>query len=327
MKNLPHDFIDYVAKVAGLSATWGKSLSKPLPQYLSRQYALREVIINGQKFLGILLTDNSEFRPATFEKHLRQLMAVANGVNDYCLVAQSLPGYVRRRLVERRIPFVVPGQQMHWPALGLAARARKTFKNPVPVEALSPAAQMVVLYALNGHITGPVTPKTLAKNLGYAHMTMSRALDEIEANELGRVTRQGRERLLDFPVERRDLWQSALPYMRSPVGKSMRIKQNDLPAKNRIKAGQTALADWSLLVAPAEPVYAMDRRAWKDIDRTIEKIPVPDDGTCRVQIWRYAPALLTKGEIVDPFSLYLSLGEEADERVASAAEDMMEQVL
>ncbi|ABW66042.1 hypothetical protein [Desulfosudis oleivorans] len=327
MKNLPHDFEDYVKKVAGLSVTWGAPVPRALPQYLARQYALHEVIVGKRIFLGILLKDNSEFKPAAFVKHLRQLLADSGGQEGYCLFARDLPGYIRRRLVERQIPFVTPGQQMYWPALGLAAQARKTGKMPVPVEALSPAAQAVVIYALNGKITGPVTPKVLAGVLGYAGMTMSRALDEIEANNVGRVARQGRERLLDFPGERRDLWQAALPYLRSPVRKTTRIREKAWPVKSRIKAGQTALAELSMLVAPAEPVYAIGRQAWKKQAKSIERIPVEDEGTCRVEIWRYDPALFAEGGRVDPFSLYLSLREEQDERVESAAEKMVEQVL
>lgn len=324
MEKLACQFVEYVSKVAGLPATWGTPVSKPLPQYLAQQYTLQEVTIGGRTFLGILLKDGADFRPAAFVKHLRQIMPSNTDLEGYCLIVQDLPGYTRRRLVERQIPFVMPGYQMYWPELGLAAQSRKTKKTAVPVETLSPAAQAVLIYALNGNITAPVTPKILAKKLGYAGMTMTRALDEIEANDLGQITRDGRERLLDFPGGRRTLWQAALPYMRKPVRETVRIRENQLPPNLRTKAGETALADLSMLVPPKEPTYALGRQNWKKLAGRIELIPVEDTGTCRIQLWRYDPALFVQDGRVDHFSLYLSLRDEEDERVEAALEEMME---
>ncbi len=327
MENLAQQFTAYISKVAGLPATWGTVVPRALPQYLSQQYALREVIVGGRAFLGILLKDAQNFRPAVFEKHLRQIMRNDISLDAYCLVASELPGYTRRRLVERQIPFVVPGQQMYWPELGVAAQARKTARTFVKPETLTPAAQAVLIYALNGNIKAPVTPKALADQLSYAGMSMTRVLDEIEARGLGRVSREGRERLLDFGKDRRILWQEALPYLRTPVRKTVRIKEELLSPDLQIKAGETALAERSMLVPPREPVYALGRRNWKKLVKRVEQIPVEDVGTCRIQLWRYDPALFLKNGPVDPFSLYLSLQDEEDERLEMALGEMMEKTV
>ena len=327
METLAHQFIEYISKLAGLPATWGGAESRPLPQYLNQQYALQEIKIGGHVFMGILLKDAGNFRPAAFEKHLRKIMINNTPFDGFCLIASELPGYTRRRLVERQIPFVVPGQQMYWPALGVAAQTKKTARTFVKPEALTPAAQAVLIHALNGKITTPITPKELAVQLEYAGMSMTRALDEIEGNDLGRITREGRERLLDFAKNRRTLWQGALPYLRTPVRKTIRIKEDHLPPDLKIKAGETALADRSMLAPPKEPVYVLGRQNWKKLAESIEQIPVEDDGTCRIQLWRYDPALFMKNGCVDPFSLYLSLKDEEDERLEMALAEMMEKIL
>lgn len=326
MENLTHQFIGYISKVAGLPVTWGEALSKPLPQFLNQQYALRKLTVGKRAFLGILLKDTDNFRPAAFEKHLRQIMA-NDAFDGFCLIAQGLPAYTRRRLTERQIPFVVPGQQLYWPELGVAAQAKKTARTIVKPEALTPAAQAVLIYALNDEIKTPITPKDLAGKLVYTGMSMTRALDEIEANGLGWITREGRERLLDFPTDARTLWQKALPYLRTPVRKKTRIKEDHLPPDHRIEAGETALADLSMLVPPNEPVYALGRRDWKKLADRVEQIPVEDTGTCRIELWRYDPALFVKNNRVDPFSLYLSLQDEEDERLEMALAEMMEKIL
>lgn len=326
METLPQQFIGYISKLAGMPVTWGETVSRPLPHYLNQQYALRKLTVGKREFLGIMLKDTADFRPAAFEKHLRQIMA-NNAFDGFCLIAPELPGYTRRRLIERQIPFVVPGQQIYWPELGVAAQARKTARAPAKTEALTPAAQAVLIDALNGGIKTPTTPKELADKLGYAGMSMTRALDEIEGNGLGRITRKGRERLLDFPTDGRTLWQKALPYLRTPVRKTIRIKEDRLPPDHRMKAGETALADLSMLVPPNEPVYALGRRDWKKLADRVEQIPVEDTGTCRIELWRYAPELVAKSNRVDPFSLYLSLQHEEDERLEMALAEMMEKIL
>ncbi|OGQ95523.1 MAG: hypothetical protein A2521_07640 [Deltaproteobacteria bacterium RIFOXYD12_FULL_57_12] len=326
MEKLANQFVKYVSEVAGQPATWRPRASEHLPLYLTQQYTQCEITIGRRSFLGILLADSASFRPATFEKHLRQIMVGATDVEGYCLVAEALPAYLRQRLVERKIPFVVPGQQLYWPELGLAVQARKKKQTPVAVAIVSPATQAVLICALTGGIPAPITPKSLAEKLGYTTMTMTRALDEIEANALGQVERNGRERLLNFPAGRRALWPAALPYLRNPVRETVRIRESQLLLKLRIQAGETALGGLSMLVPPKEPVYALGAQAWKKIASRVEQIPVEDTGTCRVQLWCYPPELFARDGQVDCFSLYLSLRAEEDARVEAALEEMMEKM-
>jgi len=222
------------------------------------------------------------------------------------------------------VPFVVPGRQMFWPELGLAAQARKWKGAPLPVDAVRPATQTVLIGALTGILPVRATPKILAQTLGYTNMTMSRAVDEIEANDLGRVERDGRERLLAFPQDRRELWRRALPYLRDPVHKTVRVERGSFPEETLIRAGETALAALSMLAPPSEPVFALGRQAWKEATSLAQQVPVQDAGTCRVQMWRYDPLLFARDRSVDRFSLYLSLRDEADERVGAALDEMME---
>lgn len=326
MERFSQYFVEYIFEMAGLPAALGRPVPTDLPQYLKQRYSLYEVAIDRRWFLGILLEDSTDFRPATFEKHLRQIIQRTDNYEGYCLVAEALPGYVRKRLVERKIPFVVPGLQMFWPELGLAIQSRKAKLELAPVEVVSPATQAVLVLALSGGITKPVTPKMLAERLHYTTMTMSRALDELEGNEIATVERKGRERLL-YPERVKTLWEKALPFMRNPVRETVRIEERRLPKNTRIVAGEIALAKLSMLVPPREPVYALGRTSWKKIATNTEKIPVEDAGTCQVQLWRYDPALFSIEGKVDPFSLYLSLKDEADERLQSALEEMMEKTL
>jgi len=319
-------FLDYVFDTAGIPTVWGRSVPAKLPQYLKQRYSLFELHIEHHRYLGVYLKDSTDFRPVTFEKHLRQMIQPTENLEGYCLIAESLPSYVRKRLVERKIPFVIPGLQMFWPALGLAIQARRGKNELISVEVVSPATQAVLVFALTGGISNPITPKALAARLNYTTMTMSRAFDEIESSQIGTVERKGRERLLS-PESVKHLWEKALPYMRNPVRETVRIAEPGLPQNMRVAAGETALAQQSMLSSPREPIYALGRKNWKQIATDVEEIPVEDAGTCLVQLWRYDPALFASAECVDPFSLYLSLIDETDERIKIALEEMLEKFL
>ena len=49
-------------------------------------------------------------------------------------------------------------------------------------------------------------------------------------------------------------------------------------------------------------------------------------GDYRIEIWKYNPALLSKGEQVDRLSLYLSLKDSDDERVQKECDTLIDEM-
>lgn len=325
MQKQKQKFEEFVKEIASYPVTWGTAVSKALPQVLKQRYTLYAIDVGGQNFLGILLKEKEDFKPATFEKHLRQIDQILADYDGYCVITDGLPGYVRQRMVERRIPFVDIGRQLFWPELGAAYQKKKQKSSPPAVKKISPATQVVLIDALVEGLRQPVTPKMLSKKLGYTPMTMTRAFDEIEALKLGTIKREGRERQLLTEI-REVYWEHVKPFLKSPVRDTIRIINEQLPLDMRLAAGETALAQQSMLVPPKEPVYALWSKRWKKLSETTKTIPIEDDGTCQIQLWRYDPNLFAREGCVDPFSLYLSLQDEGDERVELALEEMMENI-
>ena len=58
----------------------------------------------------------------------------------------------------------------------------------------SPGTQAADIYVLLNNTNEKVTPSALAESLSYTLMTMTRASDELEAVEIGKFYREGRER-------------------------------------------------------------------------------------------------------------------------------------
>jgi hypothetical protein len=327
MGNQINKFIAYIYTITGCDISCREVDRKGMPIYLTQVYCLYDLFVGQDRYLGVFLKDSTGFRPASYEKHLTQLFKlIAATPNGACLMASSLPTYVRNRLVERGLSFVVPDTQLFWPELGAAVKARPWSRAPEKVAMLSPVGQAVILYVLNQNHTDRYTPKDLAEVLDYSNMSMTRALNEIEANQIGVVTREGKERCLVIE-ELLSVWQKALPYLRSPVREEIHISKVELNAATFFVAGESALAAKSLLVPPNEPIFAIDENTWKSIANNIQRIPIQDVDTCLVQIWRYNPLVYAHNNQVDDFSLYLSLKNHHDERINIALNELMEKRL
>jgi len=295
-----------------------------LPIFLRNVYAFFEVRILGMPCLVMATKDKTEQTPATIQKHMLQVRK--KWQDEVIYVQQKVTAYNRKRLIQHKIPFVIPLNQMYLPFLGIDLREH--FKNIGETEAsFSPSTQVVVLYCLSQKRQLRLTPKTLANELGYSIMTMTRALDELDGVGLGTINMEGRERVLRFNRNKKQVWESALERLRSPVKKRLWVKAfSNKPFG--VKAGLSALAHYSNLAEPVNPVLALERKRWKNGKNNdgVMILDIAEPNACELEIWSYSPELFAKNEVVDRFSLFLSMREENDERVQSALEGMMEQV-
>jgi hypothetical protein len=265
-------------------------------------------------------TDVHEESPVTIRKQLDLLRAKHDGEPVY--VRGQVTAYNRKRLIEQKVPFIIPGNQLYLPMLAIDLREHfRRQRAELPV--LSPATQVVLLHLLlNGH-AGDWTAQDFVPQFGYTAMTLSRAFDELETTQLAHATATGRERHLRFAAPLRDTWDKAQPMLRSPVQRRMRIRP-DVPLRG-IRAGLTALAHYSMLAPPAQPAFALSREQWKELRDANHHVELPAgdlDGP-ELQVWSYPPALLAKDNVVDPLSLYLSLKDDPDERTQASLEEMM----
>ncbi|NLB54842.1 MAG: hypothetical protein GX811_03590, partial [Lentisphaerae bacterium] len=243
-------------------------------------------------------------------------------------VRERMASYNRKRLVEHKVPFVVPGNQMYLPMLGIDLREHFRMLNESK-EVLRPATQVVLIQSLLLG-AGDLGPTALSLELGYSIMAMSRALDELKAVELVHTTIRGRERHVRLAGSRREVWEKAQPYLRNPVVK--RYGVNLLPGAKLPgpRAGLGALAHYSMLNELENVEVALARGDWKRVLETGNIEPtgvINEPGTTIVEIWSYSPILFSDGDFVDRLSLYLSLRDTQDERVQAALNQMIKEEL
>lgn len=329
MNDLVQSCMSHLRKVLGVSVVperWHGT--EHLPFFLSHEYSFYCFTLLDTPCLLAHACNERETTPLTISKHIALIRQHWNGEVIY--LCEAISPYARKRLIEQKILFVVPGSQLFLPTLGIDLREHYRSIRP-DVVSVSPSAQAVIIYALVHGREQPFTPSVLAKRMGYTRMTMTRAFDELQAAEIGETVFRGKERLLHMPDGTAALWQRASGLMCSPVKKRLWIRRLVIEQMG-VPAGLTALAASTLLAAPDCPVFAIGPAEWKTLrqklhDQAETSIAQQDEQCCELELWSYSPHIFAGGDHVDPFSLYLSLRAYSDERVQFALTRMMEQVL
>jgi hypothetical protein len=251
---------------------------------------------------------------------LRQLAGI-----PVVYVTGALASYERKRLIEQKVPFLVPGNQLYLPDLGIDLR--EYFRKPpaAPDNALSPATQaMLIAVLLRKPSPAKWQPAEVVSELGYSAMTLSRAVKELTAADIATLRTEGRARWLHKERTVAETWERAKPLLRSPVKRRFwaRPVPKWKPPHVRL-AGLSALARYSMLSEPQWPIYAVSPAQWKTATNAgIETLPEPLPGAYEWELWHYNPALIPESETVDPLSLALSLQGNTDERVQLALDEL-----
>lgn len=317
--------LDYLHGVLGIRPKIKPWSAGKLPYYLQDAFELRELrLLDRPILLAIERHPNKPPALAVVRGQLGKLKA-ATGL-PVAYVTGALASYERKRLIEQKVPFIVPGNQLYLPELGIDLREYFRQRPEAPQTALSPATQAVLIAALLRKPWQPDwDPGEIVARLGYTPMTLSRAVKEITAAGIAVLQVEGRVRRLHMPRPPADTWELAKPLLRDPVKR--RVWVHPIPRlKPRIRvAGLAALALLTSLTEPEWPIYAVGPEQWKAIAQDgIDTLPERMANAWEMEVWHYDPALLPDVAAVDPLSLTLSLREEADERVQIALDELKE---
>jgi hypothetical protein len=163
-----------------------------------------------------------------------------------------------------------------------------------------------------------------ADKMGFNKMTASRALNDLyHANLItykigGKTGRSKEYKRITDP----DYYMYGKEYLKTPVRKTIHVKTKPLGA---LTAGFDALAELSMINPPSHPILAVDKNRLKkeQIEIVENKDLIKDSQLVELQLWDYDPKLFADKRHVDLLSLYVSLEEEADERVEQALEEVL----
>ncbi|MDQ7003370.1 MAG: hypothetical protein Q9N02_11920 [Ghiorsea sp.] len=313
----------YVHDALGVSvdATVWKEEGK-FPLFLRGKYQFYITDIMAKPYLLMIANDEEEFTPATV---LKQWRAVTGywPQGEVIYITRVCSAYNRKRLIAYKIPFIVPGNQMYMPMIGLDLRQNFKRLHEQKAKQLKPIAQLLVLAVVKDENLNAKSPSEFAKLLGCSAMSMTRSVRELESLGLARVNKDGRKQQVVFHVLGKELWLSACKKMASPVRKCIWVKAI---SGQSIFAGESALAKYTMMAEAKYPVFAITSNDWSTMssNMNMKELTHPEPGCVQLELWRYRPEQLAEQGYVDRFSLWLSLQDSKDERIEMALEEMME---
>ncbi|OYT93540.1 MAG: hypothetical protein CFE43_02075 [Burkholderiales bacterium PBB3] len=318
---------NYLHETLGVSRSahepWGGLDS--LPYFLRDAFEYRQLDILGHEILLALERNPDKPSIGDIRNRLDKLRSVAGQPAVY--VTKALASYERKRLIAQKVPFIVPGNQLYLPDLGLDLREYFRQRPSSADLPLSPSAQAMLIAALlRPRWEAEWHPAETAVLLGYTPMTLSRAVRELVAAGLAQAHKAGRSQYLSMAYSARGTWERALPLLRNPVQRTVWTSMQTRAELLLRVAGLSALARLSMLTEPRSPVFAVSRTAWQALKADIAELPQSEPGACEWQLWNYSPTLQPDSDTVDPLSLMLSLRDSSDERVQSALDALMEQL-
>ena len=315
----------YLRDAFGLSASVLPEAPEGLPYFIVDKYALwRAELLERPCVLMAPRTEGG----TTFDDLARHvhLVRTRSATSLVILVFETLSSARRHALFSRRLAFMVPANQLFVPEALLELRERTPRAVVRAVERFSPTAQLVILGALLRRDMEGASATALAHRYGVANMSMSRAFDELQTAGLADARRVGKWRALRFHTRGRDLWEAAAPRLQSPVRK---VRTVGIPFPEHFPgriAGESALGLYTSLSRPHVQRLAVASANWPQLARDhglLTREPGDPAGD-EIETWSYDPAALTTDNVVDRLSLHLSTRDHPDERVAQAADQLLE---
>lgn len=227
--------------------------------------------------------------------------------------------YSKDKMVEEGIPFVIEGDTVYLPFLGvLLGKKQREVK---PVYRISFLTQRILLMGLYEGFD-QMTVTSLAERLGVSKMAVSKCFDEIEYLDLRVLDHMGRRRSITMHGDKKTLWEEIRPFLRSPV---IRVFDLERDEHFPLAAGISALAEYSMLADNPYPTYAIEKsEIGASGIREMKPALKGEDIGCRVlEVGYYLDCV--KPGVQDPLSVVISIEDEMDdERVKLAVEEMLE---
>ncbi len=317
------DFEKYLFQTLGISLKLKLVSDNPaLPFFLRDVYFFYTSSFLNASYVIMMKRTDDELTPATIQKHRQVIQEKLK--KETIFFCSKLSSHNRKRLIEQKIPFVVPYNQMYLPMLGVALQEYFRIEQTLSIE-FSPSTQTVLLFVLYSDIHAVYTPTFLAKKLEYSLMTLTRVMHELRNLDFCLIQKKGRELFIQFQADnKKDLWQKAKPFLVNPVKQRLWIE----PLKKKLslpQAGLSALAQYSQLEHHDPQVFAIGKDEWKTLSqqRIFKILPDSDPPACELEIWKYNPKVFALDGRVDPLSLFLSLQKNHDERVELALTELM----
>ena len=230
--------------------------------------------------------------------------------------------YIKEKLLEEGIPFVLKDKQVYLPFIGYLL-SNENERKISPVHLISFLTQKVILVAIYEKWEN-VTASKAAIRLGVTKMSANWCFDEIEYQNVVILGMPGKSRVITVTADILKLWNDVRVILRNPVIARYELKEDIQLGK---KAGITALCEYSLLSDNEYPTYAITKKEITESGiRKMKQVHSGEEIGCVVLELGFFIDFKNK-KLEDPLSVTLSLteSEKQDERIGISIKRMLEE--
>lgn len=309
---------DYLAELTGYEVkrqTHAKRDGDKLPLAIASYYTLCDIEFMETNLTIAIPTKQDSISPMQLAKHQTKMMETFHHPVVFAL--ESVESYKISRLTHAKVNFIIPGKLIFIPSMLVILRELKNKAKVMP-EKMPPVAQMLVLYHLEKCTIDGLNTLEIANLTGLAYPTINVALRWLQLNGIITLV-GGKQKLVQIIMSKIELLEKSLPLMSSPIE---RILYTDIKPAGSLFAGETAMGHYTMLAEPTTPVVAINKAIAKDNAAIMSK----EYGDIRVEVWKYAPTLLSVDGWVDRISLYLCLKDSEDERIQIECDTLIEEM-
>ena len=307
---------DYLKTALDIETEATAYMDSRFPAFLGWSYDFYRFTIRDHSCLLAMSKDDAQLTPSVIAKNIGFLRTLTG--DTVIFGCNAMPAYERQRLMRMGVPFIVPRRQLFLPFLSVVLTEYGTKKQRT-FDHLGIAGQILLLRWLNGLDEGFSISEAMAAS-GYTKPSVIRAFDEMEF--FGVARRQGKERRLCFIGKRAEQWEVQRGRLVNPCRRVVGLEC--LPQELvTVPSGMDALAMRSMINPGDQREFATFHTDYSRLRQ--QDIPV-NDAPIRLELWNYHPIAMADGG-VDPFSLWLTLNENHDDRIQICLDEMMKEVL
>lgn len=291
-------------------------LYNKLPLAYRGRYTVYNVETNGLLWIGI--SPKSEVGLVMLRKDRAK---IENAANLNCaLFLENTTFYIKEKLIEERIPFVIEDKQLYLPFIGyLLANEREV----PPVRQISFLTQKLLFLSIYEKWQ-EVRVSEAAEKLSVSKMSVSRCFDELEYLNIDILKMKGKSRVICVPEDVKTFWHRIRSILRSPVINRYVLRED---IKLDIKAGVSALCEYSLLSDNEYPTYAVTKKEISEsgIRNKRQVSTIEEIGSVVLELGYFID--FEGKRVEDPLSVALSFTEEEmnEERISISVREMLEE--
>ena len=310
----------FLEKTLRQSVTMEESeyLNDKLPLAFRGRYTFYKIQTNGQPWIAI--QPKMDVGLVMLRKDRAKIEKIA-GLNC-AIFLNKTTFYIKEKLIEEGIPFVLDGKQVYLPFIGYLL-SNENDREIAPVHLISYLTQRLIFVAIYEKWKN-VTVSEAATKLEVSKMSVSRCFDEIEYLNIDILGMKGRSRVITVPTDIRKLWTDMQDVLRNPVVARYELQED---IKLERKAGISALCEYSLLSDNDYPTYAITKKeiAASGVRKMKYAHPGGEKGCVVLELGYFID--YKDKSLEDPLSVALSITqiEKQDERVDISMNEMLKE--